>query len=329
MAGTRSFVPVDTDFPIHPKTKRARRALGLTVPETVGHLVMAWTWVRKFYPDGDLSACGDDEIADAAGWEGDAAEFVAALVRVGFLDRDGDGTRVHDWGEFAGKAEAERARNRAANREYRERRRSGASREDRADAEAPSRDDHVIVTRASPDDRVMGNGDETAHHVMVQKEREKKKEKQKSEEEAEREGERRAAPNPPDSPPPKKPSSRRSENATDETGAPGPWAVFEAVCDEQGVDAAEMPAAFKARQLAAAKRLIAAGLGPHEARQITGWLRSQSWVTDVVDMHLIEKQFGRWQMAGRPEEAPARGNGFRAGVAKTQDAFLSIARGEQ
>jgi len=71
-----------------------------------GHLHWLWWWALDTQPDGDLSAYDPEDIAEAAGWEGDAAVFVAALMncgpgdKLGFIDPD---MRLHDWDEYGGK----------------------------------------------------------------------------------------------------------------------------------------------------------------------------------------------------------------------------------
>ncbi len=84
----------------HPKTKRFRRALDITLPTAVGHLHLLWWWAAEHALDGDLSRYDPDDIADAARWEGDPDHFVKALIEcgprdsAGFLDHD---LVLHDW----------------------------------------------------------------------------------------------------------------------------------------------------------------------------------------------------------------------------------------
>jgi len=94
----------------HPKTKRAARALQVSVPQVVGHLHLLWHWALDFAEDGELGDFDQEEIADAALWEGDPETFVDALIgcgvgdRVGYLDRDELGRLVlHDWYDYAGR----------------------------------------------------------------------------------------------------------------------------------------------------------------------------------------------------------------------------------
>jgi hypothetical protein len=77
-----------------------------------------------------------------------------------------------------------------------------------------------------------------------------------------------------------------------------------ALCEEIGADVSALAPAERTKQLAVAKRLIGAGATPEEIRRETRWLMAQSWV-DGVDLFLLEKQRGKWVLAGRPE-APSR-----------------------
>jgi hypothetical protein len=89
----------------HPKLKRAARLAGCSQPEMAGHLHFLWWWALDTQPDGDLSGYDPEDIAEAAGWDGDAAVFVNALLgcgpgqKRGFLDPD---MRLHDWDEYGG-----------------------------------------------------------------------------------------------------------------------------------------------------------------------------------------------------------------------------------
>ena len=94
----------------HPKTKRAARKLGIGVPALIGHLHCLWWWALDYAQEGSLAGYDDEDIAEAAMWEGDAHTFVEALVdcgpgeHIGFLEAGDDGALfVHDWQVYAGK----------------------------------------------------------------------------------------------------------------------------------------------------------------------------------------------------------------------------------
>jgi hypothetical protein len=76
------------------------RALGVSVPATIGHLHLLWWWALDYAPDGDLSNSDTGDVAAACLWDGDPAALSAALLRCGFVDAD---NTIHDWYEYAGR----------------------------------------------------------------------------------------------------------------------------------------------------------------------------------------------------------------------------------
>jgi len=106
----------------HPKLKRFARGLGISRPTAIGHLFLLWSWAMDYAQDGDLSQFSEDDIAEAAGWEGDAEKFITEALRCGirgpgFLENNSDGEIVlHRWDDHMGvelekrKKEAERLR---------------------------------------------------------------------------------------------------------------------------------------------------------------------------------------------------------------------------
>ncbi len=71
----------------------------------VGLMARLWGWAGSAAPDGSLADMPDGLIASAAGWWGEPATFVKALVEVGFLDAlpDGRGWGLHDIDQHADK----------------------------------------------------------------------------------------------------------------------------------------------------------------------------------------------------------------------------------
>jgi hypothetical protein len=105
------------DLRSHPKTARLKRRLGISLPTAIGHLHLLWWWALSYADDGDLVAFDADQIADAAGWEdGNADEFVRAMIAAGFLDED---LKIHDWWEYAGRLVVRREANAARMRDAR------------------------------------------------------------------------------------------------------------------------------------------------------------------------------------------------------------------
>lgn len=89
-----------TSLRSHRKLSRLVRLLKLPRPHVVGLLECMWWAVyetKSVGRDGALVGWTADDIASAAEFDGDAKNFVSALVEAGFLD-DADGTIcVHDY----------------------------------------------------------------------------------------------------------------------------------------------------------------------------------------------------------------------------------------
>ncbi|OAT81085.1 hypothetical protein [Desulfotomaculum copahuensis] len=101
----------------HPKTRKLARILGVSIPTVIGHLHLLWWWAMDYAQEGTLERYDDSDIADAAMWEGDPAQFLDALYTAGFIDQDEHGVfSIHDWHDYAGRllekrrADAERKR---------------------------------------------------------------------------------------------------------------------------------------------------------------------------------------------------------------------------
>lgn len=91
----------------HPKTKRAARSLGISIPAMIGHLHCLWYWALDYAQDGSLSKYEPWEIADAALYPGEPDDFIDALKncgkdRPGFLEITDAGLVIHDWYDYAG-----------------------------------------------------------------------------------------------------------------------------------------------------------------------------------------------------------------------------------
>lgn len=112
------WIESHTSLAHHPKTMRLARRLSISPPAAVGHLHFLWWWAIEYAQDGDLSSYDDAEIADACGWDGDAALLRAALTAAGFLDNDG---AIHDWDDYAGKLLDQRKANAEKQKRWRNR----------------------------------------------------------------------------------------------------------------------------------------------------------------------------------------------------------------
>jgi hypothetical protein len=116
-----AWIESHTSLADHPKTKRLCRVLKLKRRDAVGLLHMLWWWALDYYPEGDLGAVSDEDIAEAVDWARDPSEVVAALTLAGFLD---EGRRLHDWDDYAGRLIERRAANAERKRQARASRQS-------------------------------------------------------------------------------------------------------------------------------------------------------------------------------------------------------------
>ena len=117
----------------HPKTKRMARRLKISIPCVIGHLHLFWWWAMNYAEEGDLSIFEEDDIADAARWEGDSSEFVQAMLECGpgqtsgFLEKKNGKLRVHDWYEYIGRLLDRKEQNRLRQKKHQEKLRKPVS----------------------------------------------------------------------------------------------------------------------------------------------------------------------------------------------------------
>lgn len=136
------WIPSHQSLRSHPKTGRFARALGITKPAAIGHLHCLWWWCLDFAPDGNLSPFEPEEIAEAAMWDGDPADLLAALIAAGFLDQDGATIGIHNWNTYAGRLDTQRIANAERQQRHRDRKRQPNADPDPAD----TRNGDVTVT---------------------------------------------------------------------------------------------------------------------------------------------------------------------------------------
>jgi hypothetical protein len=129
---------LDLDYFNHPQTKRLIGRLGR------GSEVMPlrlWCYCGKFHcADGRLAGYSEQEIESIAEWWGKRGEAIAAMVAVGFVDKEADGTYVmHNWGKRQGHLHAIQLHVRMmAERRWAKRSNASSIADSNADSNAPS-----------------------------------------------------------------------------------------------------------------------------------------------------------------------------------------------
>ena len=166
-----SWIESHQELRRHPKTEKAARLLDASTAAMVGHLHFLWWWSIDYAPDGNLTDYDPDDIATAAGWEGDPDLFLEALIgcgpglSAGFVDKKEGVVTLHDWDEFGGKQHRKRQSDAA-------RKRAGRV------AEPPLTSKNTDVRRTSDgqgadvrrmsqvEDRQTGQTDTTGHDTL-------------------------------------------------------------------------------------------------------------------------------------------------------------------
>ena len=112
------WIPLHESALGHRKFRRLARALNINEAAAVGHLTLLWLSTLQRAPCGILDDHDAEDIAAYAGWEGDANEFVTALIDVRFLDCIDDTYALHDWDEHTlhGKDKSRRERDKQRKR---------------------------------------------------------------------------------------------------------------------------------------------------------------------------------------------------------------------
>ncbi len=91
---------VAVDFQDHPKIVRL---VGKYGNDGLVALMQIWSFAASYRHKGALTKMTPNDIAVAARWNGDAAEFVATLVEIGLLDKRRNGQYfIHGWAERNG-----------------------------------------------------------------------------------------------------------------------------------------------------------------------------------------------------------------------------------
>lgn len=95
--------------------------------------------------------------------------------------------------------------------------------------------------------------------------------------------------------------SETNVSAADKPPAPTnhPYALFQAFCEERGIDESEIPKKAKDKQLGIAKRLTEYAEG--DVRACIRFIASQTWRTSPWDLGTVESQIGTWIINGKPD----------------------------
>lgn len=87
---------VSVGFLRHIKTVKLKRRLGA---DGVLGLMALWGYAAEHKPTGDFGRCTEEDLEIIARWEGEPLSLVNTLLELGFVEREGDVFRIHDWHE--------------------------------------------------------------------------------------------------------------------------------------------------------------------------------------------------------------------------------------
>lgn len=94
------WISLEEGFADHPKVYKLASKLDICEAHARGLMVSLWLWSITNALSGDLTQYTNRAIAKAADWDGDADEFVAALVDCAWMDKLDDGRKtLHGWQE--------------------------------------------------------------------------------------------------------------------------------------------------------------------------------------------------------------------------------------
>lgn len=97
----------------HKKMFACADTLNLSRIEMIGTLVSLWLWALDNAQDGSLEGVSDKTIARVCDFpEKKAGKLMEALLKHGFVERDGDHYIIHDWYDYAGKLMERREKDR-------------------------------------------------------------------------------------------------------------------------------------------------------------------------------------------------------------------------
>ena len=88
----------------HRKLMRLKNSLHIPETQAIGMLCCLWLWALDNAREGDVSGLSGQELAEVMHVSPrKAAALPQALEEAGFLDREGESLRIHDWEDYAGR----------------------------------------------------------------------------------------------------------------------------------------------------------------------------------------------------------------------------------
>lgn len=100
-------------FKGHRKRKRLKRLLG---PGYLDYLIDLWLTTAQDRPEGILTGWDENDIADAAGWDGEPIKLIDALIESKWIDQNSETFILHGWSEHQGWACGAKQRSESASR---------------------------------------------------------------------------------------------------------------------------------------------------------------------------------------------------------------------
>lgn len=102
------------------------------------------------------------------------------------------------------------------------------------------------------------------------------------------------------------PDTPTQQARTREASPSEPFEALVALCHATGADIGELSGSVKSKQLGKAKQLLGDGMSLWDIGRLAGYCASQSWRTSPVDMFTLEKERGKWELAGKPASEPTK-----------------------
>lgn len=152
-----AWIELHQSLPTHRKTIECATKLGISLPQMVGHLCCLWLWALDNSNDGTLSQVRNVTVALASHWDGDADEFVNALLETKFLDRKKNNLVIHDWYEYAGRLLEQRKANRERQRRFRDRQKKEEKHNGDVTVTETLRNGATVPNRTIPNSTVHNN----------------------------------------------------------------------------------------------------------------------------------------------------------------------------